>query len=260
MRGAVPPATSMPRGSRALMALRARPSPADAAARPIARRRSPRRARAAPRSSATSGNTLATYDAARRQPRCAAVVFHELIGFNARRSASAVVAAAAQRARRADGRSPRLRPSLVPHAPYSVSPALLSRDRARDRGARAPFSVHLGESRRGSRVPARPAAARGASCSKQLGAWNAGWTPPGVRAGRVSRSARARSTTGCSPCTACSSTDAELARLAAARRDARDLSAQQRLDRRRRRRRSTSSTRRACGSRSAPTASRASPT
>src|ERR1043166_723990 len=73
-------------------------------------------------------------------------VFYELLGFNAS-DPTGMVAAARMRARAATPPGDRVRVSLAPHAPYSVSPALFTAIRADlDATHDEVSSVHLGES------------------------------------------------------------------------------------------------------------------
>jgi cytosine/adenosine deaminase-related metal-dependent hydrolase len=69
-----------------------------------------------------------------------------------------------------------LRPSIVPHAPYSVSPALL-RAIAAANGDR-PFSMHLGESEQEIEF-LRAGTGEWRALLESLGVWNPTWTPPG---------------------------------------------------------------------------------
>ena len=130
--------------------------------------------------------------------------------------------------------------------------------RSRARAGDAPISVHLGESPRRSSSSAT-APGRGASCSSSSARGTTGWEPPacgpveyldrlGLVTGRAARGARraahgrgARAPGG-------------------GRRDGRDLSAEQSVDRRRRAADRALLRARACASRSAPTAWRASRT
>ena len=174
MRGQVPPGDSMPAWASRLMALRARAAGVDAPA-PIADgdRRSARGRHGARRRRHQHARGLRS-----RWPTASssAAVFHELLGFNAGRRRSAIVADAQARARRADAASRRVRPSIVPHAPYSVSPALFRRDRrARQTAARSACTWRVAG---GDRVPARRHAARGASCSSSSARGTPRWQPP----------------------------------------------------------------------------------
>ncbi len=117
-------------------------------------------------------NTLAAYDAL-ADSDLGAAVFREVLGFNAADPGQIVAAAQTQ----LDGLLPIawLRPSIVPHAPYSVSAALFEAI-ARTAGGK-PVSVHLGESREELQFllngtgPWR-------ELLGQLGVWNDAWRPP----------------------------------------------------------------------------------
>ena len=169
MRGQVPPANSMPKWAGALMSLRRTvshepPEPIGAAIV---------EARAA--GTVLVGdvtNTLATYDWI-ADSDLSAVFFRELLGFSAADPDAVVDAAAEQIASLMP--IAWLRASIVPHAPYSVSPALFEAI-ARRAGDR-PISIHLGES------PAeieflRTGTGEWRALLESLGVWNDGWTPP----------------------------------------------------------------------------------
>lgn len=103
-----------------------------------------------------------------------ATVFYELLGFRSDDPAGLVKAA---KERLSDvPRSDRLRATVVPHAPYSVSPALFGAIAASADGE--PVSVHLGESAeevqflRDGQGPWR-------DLLERLGAWTPDWIPPG---------------------------------------------------------------------------------
>jgi aminodeoxyfutalosine deaminase len=117
-------------------------------------------------------NTLAAYDAL-ADSDLGAAVFRELIGFNAPDPAHVVAGAQAQ----LDALLPLawLRPSIVPHAPYSVSPALFDAI-ARAAGDR-PISVHLGESREEIEF-LREGTGAWRELLGQLGVWSDAWRPP----------------------------------------------------------------------------------
>lgn len=144
MCGRIPPAGSFPEWIRAVIALRAQTAPNDeeivrsiAAAIDDARRCG----------TALIGdvsNTLAS-SAILMGRDMPALVFHELLGFEAAR-AQAVVEAG-RRALSTVRDSDQLRHALSPHAPYSVSPALFGAIRdILDRNPSARSTVHLGES------------------------------------------------------------------------------------------------------------------
>jgi cytosine/adenosine deaminase-related metal-dependent hydrolase len=117
-------------------------------------------------------NTFAAYEALADSDLSAAI-FRELLGFNAQDPEGIVASVREQ----IDALTPIawLRPSIVPHAPYSVSPALLRAIAASAVGR--PLSIHLGESReeieflRTGRGPWR-------DLLESLGVWNADWRPP----------------------------------------------------------------------------------
>jgi cytosine/adenosine deaminase-related metal-dependent hydrolase len=107
----------------------------------------------------------------------AAVVFHELLGF---RGAQAGPLLASGRDRRAAASSARVRVTVAPHAPYSVSPALFQAiGRELDAAPNTPTTLHLAESPEEVEFlqhgtgPWRP-------LLEELGAWEPEWTPPGV--------------------------------------------------------------------------------
>jgi aminodeoxyfutalosine deaminase len=119
-------------------------------------------------------NTLASVPALAASP-LAAHVFYEMLGFGDE-DPGARVAQRADAVRATAGE--RLRASVVPHAPYSVSRALFREIGALAAREEWPTSVHLGESpeeveflRRGE-GPWR-------ELLQQLGVWNAVWRPPG---------------------------------------------------------------------------------
>ena len=168
MRGAVPPAPSMPGWAARLIAARrgrddAVPAIEDAV----------REARAF--GTALVGdvtNTLAAYNLLSNGALSAAV-FWEQLGF-ATRDGDACIA---EKRAHADAMRPnaRLRVSVVPHAPYSVSPELLSAIAARERG---PISIHLAESADELQF-LRDGSGAWRGLLESLGAWNPAWVPPG---------------------------------------------------------------------------------
>lgn len=121
-------------------------------------------------------NTLVTYDALARSP-LAAVVFYELIRFNASEPDAFVEQAAAQIA--ALPASERVRVSLAPHAPYSVAPLVFRAIRqVVSRDPFAPCSVHLSESTEEVEF-IRNGGGPWRQLLEDVGAWDATWTPPG---------------------------------------------------------------------------------
>jgi 5-methylthioadenosine/S-adenosylhomocysteine deaminase len=155
-------------------------------------------------------NTLAAYDVL-ADSELSAAIFRELLSFNST-DPDRVVADAG---RELEALTPlaRLRPSLVPHAPYSVSPALF-RAIGRTIGDR-PLSVHLGESADELQF-LRHGTGAWRELLGQLGAWDDNWQPPGCgpveyldRLGLVNRRLLAVHGTQLD--------DGELARLASAR-------------------------------------------
>ena len=123
------------------------------------------------------GNTLVTFEPLARSA-LAAVVFYELIRFNAPDPKAFVEAAAAA----VDGLTPTdtVRASLAAHAPYSVAPLVFRAIReVADRDAFTPCSVHLSESVeevdfiRAGTGPWR-------ALLEDVGAWDPKWVPPGV--------------------------------------------------------------------------------
>lgn len=170
MRNQVPPSRSMPDWASQLIARRR--AVADEPVGPI--EDSVRDLRAAGTSLVGDvTNTLAAYDVLARSALSAAI-FHELLGFNAADPDRVVADAHA----RGSGLTPRarLRLSLAPHAPYSVSPALF-RAIGRALGDR-PMSVHLGESTDELQF-LREGTGAWREILGRLGVWNDRWQPPG---------------------------------------------------------------------------------
>ena len=169
MRGQVPPADSMPKWAAALMALRRTvshepPEPIPAAI-------------AEARASGTAllgdvTNTLATYDWIADSDLSAAF-FRELLGFSAPDPEAVVRGAAEQIA--ALTPIAWLRASIVPHAPYSVSPALF--EAIARRADKNPISIHLGESEAELEF-LRNGTGEWRALLESLGVWNDRWTPP----------------------------------------------------------------------------------
>jgi cytosine/adenosine deaminase-related metal-dependent hydrolase len=117
-------------------------------------------------------NTLSAYDVL-ADSKLGGAIFRELLGFNIENPDQSIAAARAQ----LDALPPiaRLRPSVVPHAPYSVSPALF-RAIARAAGDK-PVSVHVGESAEEIQFLVDGTGAW-RDLLEQLGLWNAAWEPP----------------------------------------------------------------------------------
>jgi aminodeoxyfutalosine deaminase len=169
MRGQVPRSDSMPAWAASLMALRRTVShePPEPIVDAIAE------ARAAGTSLVGDvTNTFATYDPL-LESCVSAALFRELLGFAAP-DPDAIVAAAQQQIAELMPIA-WLRPSIVPHAPYSVSPALL-RAIARASAGR-PVSVHLGESAQELEF-LRTGTGEWRALLESLGVWNPAWTAP----------------------------------------------------------------------------------
>jgi aminodeoxyfutalosine deaminase len=169
MRGRLPPGGSMPEWAARLIALRqtVNPEPAEPMAAAV------REVRAAGTSLVGDvTNTLAAYDLL-ADSALGGAVFREVLGFSAPDPAQVVADAEAQ----IESLMPLewLRPSVVPHAPYSVSLALL-RAIAAAAGARA-ISVHLGESEDEMRF-LRDGTGAWRDLLARLGVWTDAWQPP----------------------------------------------------------------------------------
>lgn len=177
MRGRIAPRESFPDWIRALMALRRDiADPGDsrsvaAAAAAIAEAR-----RFGTALVGDVGNTLMPFALLAAAP-VAALLFHELIGFNAPDPHSLV-----QQARAALDRLPEhaaLRTSLAAHAPYSVAPWLFRA--IRDDLDAHPFgrsTVHLAESCDEIEFLAHGTGAW-RDVLEEVGAWSSSWSPPG---------------------------------------------------------------------------------
>jgi aminodeoxyfutalosine deaminase len=121
-------------------------------------------------------NSLVTFDRLARSP-LAAIVFYELIRFNAPEPEEFVEAAS----RRLEGLVPteRVRPALAAHAPYSVAPLVFRAiRRAADRHPFEPCSVHLAESAEEVEF-VRSGTGPWRALLEDLGAWDPDWVPPG---------------------------------------------------------------------------------
>lgn len=169
MRGRVPSSTSMPAWAASLMALRRSVShePPEPILDAIA---GARLAGTALVGDVT--NTFATYEPLLDSPLSASI-FRELLGFSAPDPGAAVAAALQQIAELTPVAW--LRPSIVPHAPYSVSPALLRAIAAASAGR--PLSVHLGESAQEIEF-LQSGTGEWRALLESLGVWNPSWTPP----------------------------------------------------------------------------------
>ena len=169
LRGAVPPADSMPAWASRLIATRR--SALGESAEPICA------AIAEVRASGTTlvgevTNTLASYEPL-AQSALSAAVFFEQLGF--RTGDARGLAGAAQATIHRLPANRRLRVSVVPHAPYSVSPALLQA--IASQGGRPIMSIHLGESPEELQFLQDGSGAwRG--LLDALGVWDDAWTPP----------------------------------------------------------------------------------
>jgi cytosine/adenosine deaminase-related metal-dependent hydrolase len=121
-------------------------------------------------------NTLVTFGPLARSS-LAAVVFYELIKFNAPDPAGLVGAAMAE----LDGLAPteRVRASLAAHAPYSVAPLVLRAIReAVGRDPFAPCSIHVSESAEEVEF-IRSGAGPWRALLEEIGAWDPAWVAPG---------------------------------------------------------------------------------
>jgi cytosine/adenosine deaminase-related metal-dependent hydrolase len=169
MRGRVPPADAMPDWASRVIGLR---QSADGDARaPIVE--AIREARAT--GTALVGditNTLAAYDPLVESELYAAV-FLELIGFRVAEPESLLCDAMQRLSALAPNE--RLRASIVPHAPYSVSPELM---RAIATSGTHPISIHLAESREEIRF-LHDGTGPWRELLERLGAWSGNWVPPG---------------------------------------------------------------------------------
>jgi aminodeoxyfutalosine deaminase len=171
MHGRVPPSSAMPAWAASLVSLRqgveSDPVPPIEAA--------VREARVAGTSVVGDvTNSLAAYGPL-LDSELAAAVFWEVLGFNAADPTRIVEAMQ----RRIDDllAVAWLRPSLVPHAPYSVSPDLF---RAIAGAGHGPLSVHIAESADEVQF-LHDGTGAWRDLLGRLGAWSDGWTPPGCR-------------------------------------------------------------------------------
>ncbi|HEY2434149.1 MAG TPA: amidohydrolase family protein [Vicinamibacterales bacterium] len=170
MRGLIPPNASMPAWAAALMALRRTVShePAEPIVDAIAEAR-----RSGTSLLGDVTNTFATYEPL-LDSELSAVLFRELLGFKPVDPDAMVRGVEDQMAALTPVQW--LRPSIVPHAPYSVAPALM-RAIGRANGER-PLSVHLGESAQELEF-LRDGSGDWRMLLEALGVWEPAWAPPG---------------------------------------------------------------------------------
>lgn len=117
-------------------------------------------------------NTFATYEPL-LDSELSAAIFRELLGFSAPDPEAVVAAVSAQIAELIP--IAWLRPSIVPHAPYSVSPALLQAIARSSAGK--PLSIHLGESAQEVEF-LRDGTGEWRALLEGLGVWNPAWAVP----------------------------------------------------------------------------------
>ncbi len=121
-------------------------------------------------------NTLVTFEPLVRSP-LAAVVFYELIRFNAPEPRALVEQAAEEVSQLAA--TGRVRATLAAHAPYSVAPLVFRAIRdVIDRDPFVPCSVHLSESAEETEF-IRTGGGPWRALLEELGAWDPTWIPPG---------------------------------------------------------------------------------
>jgi len=169
MRGRVAPNASMPAWAASLMALRRTVShePPEPIVDAIAEAR-----RSGTCLVGDVTNTFATFDPL-LDSELSAVLFRELLGFAATDGDAALAPAIEQIAALTPVEW--LRPALAPHAPYSVSPALMQAIARWNRGR--PLSMHLGESAQEIQFLA-DGTGEWRALLESLGVWNEAWTPP----------------------------------------------------------------------------------
>jgi len=170
MRGQIAAGTSMPAWAASLMSLRRSVSsePPEPIAGAIAEAR-----RSGTCLIGDVTNTLATYEPLLDSDLSAAI-FRELLGFSVVDADALVTAAAEQIADLTPVAW--LRPTVAPHAPYSVSPDLLRTIARSNRGR--PLSIHLGESAQEIEF-LRHGTGEWRALLESLGVWNPAWTAPG---------------------------------------------------------------------------------
>lgn len=172
MRARLAPAARMPDWIRALMALRREVHRDD----PLAMAAAVGEARRAGTSLVGDiSNTLASIHALGASP-LGGCLFYELLGFNHPDPARWVRDKAEQVH---TATRPRVRASVVPHAPYSASPALFQAVASLASKERWRLSIHLGESADELEFLAT---GRGAfrDLLESLGVWTDAWEPPGT--------------------------------------------------------------------------------
>ena len=170
MRGQVAPNTSMPAWAASLMALRRTVShePPEPIVDAIAEAR-----RTGTCLVGDVTNTFATFDPL-LDSELSAVLFRELLGFAVTDPDAAMAPAVEQIASLTPVAW--LRPSLVPHAPYSVAPSLMQAIARWNHGR--PLSIHLGESAQEIQFLA-DGTGEWRALLESLGAWTPAWTAPG---------------------------------------------------------------------------------
>jgi cytosine/adenosine deaminase-related metal-dependent hydrolase len=169
MHGQIAPGASMPTWAASLMSLRR--SVSHEPPEPIAD------AIVAARASGTClvgdvTNTFSAYEPL-MDSELSAAIFRELLGFSVSDPGEVIARVAAEIAELTP--IAWLRPSIVPHAPYSVSPVLLQAIGRHSRGR--PLSVHLGESAQEIEF-LREGTGEWRQLLESLGVWNAAWAPP----------------------------------------------------------------------------------
>jgi cytosine/adenosine deaminase-related metal-dependent hydrolase len=171
MRGQVPPNPSMPAWAAALMALRRTVSqePPEPIRDAIGEAR-----RAGTALVGDVTNTFATYEPL-LDSELSAVLFREVLGFNPPDADAIVGAVEAQIATLTPVQW--LRPTIVPHAPYSVAPSLMEAIARASQRRELPLSVHLGESAQEVQF-LRDGTGEWRALLERLGVWNPEWTPP----------------------------------------------------------------------------------
>jgi cytosine/adenosine deaminase-related metal-dependent hydrolase len=177
MRGLVEPGHSMPLWAERLMRLRATDEQPQKNTEEH-RRGQIEAAIAAARAAGTGlvGDVTNTFAACQplAQSGIGGAVFRELLGFRSAAAESLMAAAEAEMAQMPP--DPRLNTTIVPHAPYSVSPALFALMAARAGGGT--MSIHLGESREEVEF-LHTGRGEWRRILEMLGVWDDGWEVPG---------------------------------------------------------------------------------